>query len=158
MLHLTSPEIVSSKSLVIGSKQFPWIDEISSTPYYSVIHPLNRFVAQNNTINNPILAMSYSYPARMFKSHILLAKALSETNILPKNFSIIPTIEKSLKSGSRNYCGTISSSSPESLLIVEKLHGSKLQVSKTYLKHCFDSFQIKLPTNKNHKSAENIKT
>ena len=69
--------------------------------------------------------------------NVLLARALSETNIMPKSFSIIPLIEKSLKSGNREYCGTIASSNPEGLLIVEKLQDGKLQVSKTYMKYCF---------------------
>ncbi|GDX36470.1 hypothetical protein LBMAG18_09810 [Alphaproteobacteria bacterium] len=69
--------------------------------------------------------------------NVLLARILQETNILLKNFSIIPIIEKSLKSGNREYCGTIASSNPEGLLIVEKLQDSKLQVSKTYMKYCF---------------------
>ncbi len=136
MLHLTSPEVIG-KSKVIESRQFSWIDEISSTPYYSAIHPLNRFVAKDYVINDPLLAIGYGYPSRLFKSHILLARALTETNILPKNFSIIPAIEKSLKSGNREYCGTIASSNPEGLLIVEKLQDGKLKVSKTYMKHCF---------------------
>jgi len=118
-------------------KFYSYFDEISSTPYYSAIHPLNRFVAKDYVINDPLLAIGYGYPSRLFKSHILLARALTETSILPKNFSIIPAIEKSLKSGKREYCGTIASSNPEGLLIVEKLQDGKLQVSKTYMKHCF---------------------
>ena len=137
MLHLIFPEVIG-KVRPMENKQFPWIEEISSTPYYSTIHPLSRFVAKDNVINDPLLMMGYGYPSRMFKSNVLLARILQETNILPKNFSIIPTIEKSLKSGNREYCGTISTSNPKGLLIVEKLHGKEFKVSKTYMKYCFD--------------------
>ena len=137
MLHLISPEVIG-KVRPMENKQFPWIEEISLTPYYSTIHPLNRFVAKDNVINDPLLMMGYGYPSRMFKSNVLLARILQETNILPRNFSIIPAIEKSLKSGNREYCGTIPTSNPKGLLIVEKLHGKEFRVSKTYMKYCFD--------------------
>ena len=135
MLHLISPEVIG-KVRPMENKQFPWIEEISFTPYYSTIHPLNRFVAKDNVINDPLLMIGYGYPSRMFKSNVLLVRILQETNILPKNFSIIPTIEKSLKSGNREYCGTIAN--PRGLLIVEKLHGKDFKVSKSYMKYCFD--------------------
>ena len=140
MLHLISPEVIG-KVRPMENKQFPWIEEISSTPYYSTIHPLSRFVAKDNVINDPLLMMGYGYPSRMFKSNVLLARILQETNILPKNFSIIPIIEKSLRSGNREYCGTISN--PQGLLIVEKLHGKEFKASKTYMKYCFDKVRTK---------------
>ena len=138
MLHLISPEVIG-KVRPMENKRFPWIEEISSTPYYSTIHPLSRFVAKDNVINDTLLMMGYGYSSRMFKSNnVLLDTILQETNILPKNFSIISAIEKSLKSGNREYCGTISASNPKGLLIVEKLHGKEFRVSKTYMKHCFN--------------------
>ncbi len=51
---------------------------------------------------------------------------------------MIPAIEKSLKSGNKEYCGTISASNPKGLPIVEKLHGKEFKVSKTYAQYCFD--------------------
>lgn len=152
MLHLISPEVIG-KVRPMENKQFPWIEEISSTPYYSTIHPLSRFVAKDNVINDPLLMMGYGYPSRMFKSNVLLARILQETNILPKNFSIIPIIEKSLRSGNREYCGTISN--PQGLLIVEKLHGKDFKVSKTYMKYCFGKNQIKIPSKSKYSSANN---
>lgn len=152
MLHLISPEVIG-KVRPMENKQFPWIEEISSTPYYSTIHPLNRFVAKDTVINDPLLMMGYGYPSRMFKSNVLLARILQETNILPKNFSIIPIIEKSLRSGNREYCGTISN--PQGLLIVEKLHGKDFKVSKTYTKYCFGKNQIKIPSKSKYSSANN---
>jgi hypothetical protein len=152
MLHLISPEVIG-KVRPMENKQFPWIEEISSTPYYSTIHPLSRFVAKDTVINDPLLMMGYGYPSRMFKSNVLLARILQETNILPKNFSIIPIIEKSLRSGNREYCGTISN--PQGLLIVEKLHGKDFKVSKTYMKYCFGKNQIKIPSKSKYSSANN---
>jgi len=162
MLHLISPEVIG-KVRPMENKQFPWIEEISLTPYYSTIHPLNRFVAKDKVINDPLLMMGYGYPSRMFKSNVLLARILQETNILPKNFSIIPAIEKSLKSGNREYCGTISESNPKGLLIVEKLHGKEFKVSKTYMKYCFDKVGTKtqnsgmyIPANNNGAKLFNL--
>ena len=84
-----------------------------------------------------------------------------ETNILPKNFSIIPIIEKSLRSGNREYCGTISN--PQGLLIVEKLHGKDFKVSKTYIKYCFAKVKTKtqssgiyIPANNNGTKLFNL--
>ena len=70
-------------------------------------------------------------------------KEINLTNILPKNFSIITAIEKSLKSGNREYCRIISASNPKGLLIVEKLHGKEFMVSKIYMKYCFDQSKAK---------------
>jgi hypothetical protein len=155
MLHLISPEVIG-KVRPMENKQFPWIEEISLTPYYSTTHPLNRFVAKDNVINDPLLMMGYGYPSRMFKSNVLLVRILQETNILPKNFSIIPAIEKSLKSGNREYCGTIAN--PQGLLIVEKLHGKEFKVSKTYMKYCFDKSEVKGPAFNVYDSSVGVKT
>lgn len=127
MIYLLSLEIE-------GKTNFTWIDEISTTPYYSVVHPLNRFMLQDKTLDNTSLVLGYSFNFRLFNTSVLLANLIKQTAILPKNFSVLPIIEKSFKSGSREYCGTIRNATD--LLVIEKLYNNRLVVSKSYMKHC----------------------
>ncbi len=82
----------------------------------------------------------------MIRSQIRYIYSKIKINLESQNFSIIPTIEKSLKSGNREYCRTISASNPRGLLIVKKMHGKEFKVSKTYIKYCFDESHLKIPS------------
>jgi hypothetical protein len=136
MIYLLSEEVMKNQ-------EFAWIREISSTPYYSAIHPLNKFMAKDRIINDRALMMGYNYSSRLLKSGVLLAKIIKESGILPKNFSVLPMIEQSFKSGSREYCGGVKDL--KDLLVVEKLHSKKLRVPKEFFKYCFDVEKLKAP-------------
>ena len=93
--------------------------------------------------------IGYNYNFRLLQGGELLAKIMKESKMLPKTFSIMPMIEKSLRSGSREYCGTIKYK--EDLVIVAKLHSQKLQLPKSFVKYCFDKLPMRAPANKNQK-------
>ncbi len=127
-----------------GKIDFAWIDEIRYMPYYSAVHPLARFMMQDKTLDNPTLKMGYSFTARLYSSGVLLANLIKETGILPKNFSALPIIEKSLESGDREYCGTIHNATD--LLLAQKLYNNKLKVPKAFLNHCIGNSAATSPT------------
>lgn len=146
-IYLISPEISKNK-------EFKWIEEISATPYYSALQPLSNFVAKDQVIyQNNLIFMGHNYSSRLFESEVLLARIMKEVGIIKENFSIIPEIEKSLKSGNKEYCGRYRNL--EDLLVVEKLHSKKLEISKTFLKYCIinqKSDSLNNESEKNHKA------
>jgi hypothetical protein len=149
MIHLLSNEVAKNQ-------EFAWIKEISATPYYSVTHPLNRFMTKDKIINDQLIMIGYSYNFRLLQGGELLAKIMKESKMLPKTFSIMPMIEKSLRSGSKEYCGTIRYK--EDLVIAAKLHSQKLRLPKSFLKYCFEKLPMRAPANQNQKPFKTKET
>ena len=133
-------------SEVVTNKEFNWIEEIIPTLYHSPLHPIQLYIMKDKTIITKMpLLIGYVYSMKLLKSGPLLAKILKETNIIPNNFSIMPIIENSLKSGSKEYCGSYKNW--EDVIMMEKILNKKIDPSPAFIERCIINTK-NIPLNK----------
>ncbi len=132
-------------SLSIDSKkdhQFAWVDEIRQTPYFSFYNLITYLI--NSDQDSQMLRMGvllgYSYTYELLHSNFVLIKALNESGLAPK--TILPLIEKSLKSGNNDFCSAVKN--PEKPIAVDQLNQKQRKVLDVLAKYCSDPQGLKI--------------
>ena len=97
------------------------------------------------------IKISYIYNHRLSDSGLLLVKAVNELGLAPK--SILPLIEKSLKSGSKDFCRAVKN--PEKPIAVDQLNQKQKKMFDVLVKYCPEAIQIKV-TESSKKTSDDI--
>jgi len=87
----------------------------------------------------------------MLHSNFVLIKAINELELAPK--SILPLIEKSLKSGNKDFCAAVKN--PEKPIATDQLTQKQKKVLDVLVKYCPEAIQIKV-TNSSNKTGDAI--
>jgi hypothetical protein len=134
--------------------QFKWIDEIRQVPYLSFYDLLNYFInfdKDSNQILQRTVLFSYLFNHRLSDANLLIIKAVNELGLAPK--SILPLIEKSLKSGSKDFCRAVKN--PEKPIAVDQLNQKQKKMFDVLVKYCPEAIQIKV-TESSKKTSDDI--
>lgn len=126
--------------------QFKWIDEIRQVPYlsfYDLLNYLINFDKDSNQILQRTVLFSYIYNHRLSDSSLLLVKAINELGLAPK--SVLPLIEKSLRSGNKDFCSAVKN--PERPIATNQLNKKQRTVLNVIIKNCPEAGQIKIQEN-----------
>jgi len=132
-------------ALSIDSKkdhQFAWVDEIRQTPYFSFYDLINYVIhaEQDTQIMRWGVLLGYFYSYELLHSNFVLIKAANESGLAPK--SILPLIEKSLKSGNKDFCAAVKN--PEKPIAANQLNKKQKKMLDTLIKKCAEAHQIKI--------------
>jgi hypothetical protein len=84
--------------------------------------------------------LGYSYTYELLHSNFVLIKAINESGLAPK--SILPLIEKSLKSGNNDFCPAVKN--PEKPIATKQLNKKQKTVLDAIIKNCSEAHQIKI--------------
>ncbi len=132
-------------ALSIDSKkdhQFTWVDEIRQTPYFS-FYDLATYLINADQDSQMLrwgVLLGYFYSYELLHSNFVLIKAANESGLAPK--SILPLIEKSLKSGNKDFCSAVKN--PEKLIAAKQLNKKQKKMLDTLIKNCPEAHQIKI--------------
>jgi len=84
--------------------------------------------------------LGYFYSYELLHSNFVLIKAANESGLAPK--SILPLIEKSLKSGNKDFCAAVKN--PEKPIAANQLNKKQKKMLDTLIKKCPEAHQIKI--------------
>ncbi len=96
-------------------------------------------------------AGSYIFNHRLSDANLLLVKAVNELGLAPK--STLPLIEKSLKSGNKDFCNVVKN--PKEVIAADQLTQKQKKVLDVLVKYCPEAIQIKV-TNSSKKAGDTI--
>lgn len=123
--------------------QFAWIDEIRQATYFS-FYDLTTYLInsdQDSQVRRWGVMLGYFYSYELLRSNFVLIKAINELGLAPK--SILPLIEKSLKSGNKDFCQTVKKNS-EKPITVDQLTRKQNKMFDVLVKYCPEAIQIKV--------------
>ncbi len=132
-------------ALSIDSKkdhQFAWVDEIRQTPYFS-FYDLTTYLINADQDSQMLrwgVLLGYFYSYELLHSNFVLIKAANESGLAPK--SILPLIEKSLRSGNKDFCAAVKN--PERPIAANQLNKKQKKMLDTLIKKCPEAHQINI--------------
>lgn len=124
-------------ALSIDSKkdhQFAWVDEIRQTPYFSFYDLVTYLINadQDSQMLRWGVLLGYFYSYELLHSNFVLIKAANESGLAPK--SILPIIEKSMKSGNKDFCAAVKN--PEKPIASNRLSQKQRNLLNILTKDC----------------------
>ena len=119
--------------------QFVWADEIKQTPYFSSHDLLLQLMSKNQALMTDVM-FGYVYSFKLLKGNFLLTKIINDLKLTPK--SILPLIEKSLKSGNKEFCSVVKN--PEEPIAADQLNLKQRKMLNVLKKYCPTARQIRI--------------
>ena len=137
----------------LEKQQAAEVDEIRQTPYFS-FYDLTTYLInadQDSQMLRMGVLLGYSYSYELLHSNFVLIKAINESGLAPK--SILSLIEKSLRSGSKDFCSAVKN--PEKPIAVDHLNQKQKKMFDVLVKYCPEAIQIKV-TESSKKTSDAI--